>query len=43
MVYFQDERFLCHQCNAHGDAISWIMMSEGLSFVQAEDSQQPRA
>ena len=36
--YVYDDHFHCFGCGEHGDAITWIMKSEGASFIEAVES-----
>ncbi|QDH16426.1 DNA primase [Swingsia samuiensis] len=36
--YIYDDHFHCFGCGAHGDAISYVMQSEGRSFLEAVES-----
>ena len=33
--YVYDDHFHCFGCGAHGDAISFVMQSQGLGFMEA--------
>lgn len=43
IALFEDGCFLCHRCNARGDAIAWIIMNEGQSFDEAKNRLWPRS
>ena len=36
--HIYNDHFHCFACGAHGDAISWLMEVEGLSFTAAQDA-----
>ena len=36
--YVYDDHFHCFGCGEHGDAITWVMKSEGASFMEAVES-----